>query len=395
MPRKLIEVRRLIRNKVRENLHLEYKRSDALHGNNIGLAFAKEVSAFAHSDGGIIIFGVEEEDQLPVKFDDGLTSRECSKGRLEQLLVGNINPRIEGVEIHPIPLTKGRAIYVISVPRSNGTVHQVSDHKYYKRHDTQAMPMEDYEINDVRNRKVLISTLVNLRFVLDDSMVFFELENVGMLPAFDLTFSFPNDLPWPFDKPSPFENGIRYLAPGAKMLFMWGSSPHLFGSGEASLPPFEVNITYRHPQIEQIIEDTFYLDLEAYKDSIEIDSDVSRLQKSIKEMTKELASHLEKLHKVGERISNIARPSGLDLSLATLQNLKHIHDGADSLEKIDTRYCSHQVYCEVLKVNLGLGLRLQRYLSCPADKRPCSLEELEDTTPEIIERLRENFLIDW
>ncbi len=394
IPPKLNHIKALIRDKARENSHLEYKSSEALRGSNIGLSLGKEVSALAHSDGGVIIYGIEEIGQFPTKIDDGLTQKECSKEKIEQLLVSNINPRIDGIEIHQIDLSKTKSIYVIEVPRSNGTVHQANDNKYYKRHHTLAMPMEDYEINDVRNRRVLIPQLVNLRFVLDESVVFFELTNIGVLPAFDLNFSFPDELRWPFDKPSPFIKGIKYLAPGAKMLFMWGSTFEFLGGPDGILDPFEVNISYRHPQLVQLTEDTFYMDLEGYRDSMSIDSDSERLQKSLAEMTKKVSDQLEKLHKDCERISSIARPSGLNLSMPTLQNLKRISEGSDSLIKLDPRYCNYQVYSEVLRIPTRLSFRIDRFLLTPVEQRTFALQDIEEITPEIIEKIETYFLME-
>lgn len=53
----------LIANEVEENIHLDYKASGALGKKDEKKSeIVKDVSAFANSDGGIIIYGLTEED---------------------------------------------------------------------------------------------------------------------------------------------------------------------------------------------------------------------------------------------------------------------------------------------------------------------------------------------
>jgi hypothetical protein len=54
--------------------------------------------------------------------------------------------------------------------------------------------MEDYEINDIRNRRQIIPPLVNISAKMDSSMsVFLEIENVGNQVAQDVTFDFSGE----------------------------------------------------------------------------------------------------------------------------------------------------------------------------------------------------------
>ncbi|MCB0191076.1 MAG: hypothetical protein KDJ65_03960, partial [Anaerolineae bacterium] len=73
---------------------------------------------------------------------------------LEQIISSNIQPRISGIIISPVPLNSSstHVAYVVSIPQSD-TVHQVSStNRYYKRFNFESVPMEDYEIRDVLNR---------------------------------------------------------------------------------------------------------------------------------------------------------------------------------------------------------------------------------------------------
>ena len=147
----------LITDKVEESLSLDYKRSEALTApkNDLTKEVTKDVSAFANSAGGLIIYGMAEGSDatkhLPVSVSP-IDRTIFSKERLEHL-INNIQPRIAGVEITPIPLSSGvtHVAYVVHVPAST-TAHQCTDKRYYRRHNFEAVMMEDYEIRDVMNR---------------------------------------------------------------------------------------------------------------------------------------------------------------------------------------------------------------------------------------------------
>ncbi len=73
LPANFAEIESFVRNQVPESIHLDYKASPALAPKN-GSEIAKDVSAFANSDGGLLIYGVEEDkgSHLPVRIDAGV-----------------------------------------------------------------------------------------------------------------------------------------------------------------------------------------------------------------------------------------------------------------------------------------------------------------------------------
>ena len=144
----------LIENKVEENLNLDYKASGSLDKqNNKTTEISKDVSAMANSDGGILIFGIQEDKvnkHLPEKIDP-INRREFSKEWLEQIIQDKIRPRISNFKIYPIDIDNDNVVYVVEIKKSN-TAHQASDKKYYKRFNFQSTAMYDYEIRDILNR---------------------------------------------------------------------------------------------------------------------------------------------------------------------------------------------------------------------------------------------------
>ncbi|WP_422350820.1 helix-turn-helix domain-containing protein [Flagellimonas sp.] len=147
-----------IDNQIEESNSLDYKAAGALANNDKKKnEISKDVSAFANSNGGVIIYGVKEFDDsdknhLPERIDPVERSR-ISKEWLEQVIATRIQPKIEGTEICPVTVseTENTVIYVVNIPKSS-TAHQASDNKYYKRYNFQSEPMQDYEIRDVMNR---------------------------------------------------------------------------------------------------------------------------------------------------------------------------------------------------------------------------------------------------
>jgi predicted HTH transcriptional regulator len=84
---KLEDLNSMITQEVQESLELDYKRSDALKKTDgAKKEISKDVSAFANSAGGTIIYGIEEEGHLPKKIDAGLDPNEMSKEWLEQVI---------------------------------------------------------------------------------------------------------------------------------------------------------------------------------------------------------------------------------------------------------------------------------------------------------------------
>lgn len=152
----LNKVNSFIENKIEENLNLDYKASGSLQRNDVKTnEISKDVSAFANSDGGIIIYGIKEDQinrHLPESIDP-INRNEISKEWLEQIIQSKIRPRINGIVIHSVSVDEqtNKVVYVIEIPKSN-TAHQANDKKYYKRFNFNSEPMYDYEIRDILNR---------------------------------------------------------------------------------------------------------------------------------------------------------------------------------------------------------------------------------------------------
>ncbi len=149
---------KLIKDGVEESLSFDYKAADSLgKQNNKKAEITKDVSAMANSAGGTIIYGVREyqdktRQHLPEMIDP-VDRTAFSKEWLEQI-ISSIQPRLEGVIIHPVVLDTSATdvVYVVEIPQSR-TAHQARDCRYYKRFNFESTPMLDYEIRDVMGRR--------------------------------------------------------------------------------------------------------------------------------------------------------------------------------------------------------------------------------------------------
>lgn len=133
---------------VKESLYLEFKASAAIDKKDDAkkLEMARDVSAFANSAGGQIIYGMAEKNHEPSGLDVGIDPKSYPTIWFEQILQQHITPNIHGLDIHHVPLSNGNVAVVITIPPTNGDPHQVSDGKYFRRNNFNRISMDHYEI---------------------------------------------------------------------------------------------------------------------------------------------------------------------------------------------------------------------------------------------------------
>ena len=145
-----------IANRIEESLNLEFKDAAALENTDLKKKeITKDVSSFANSDGGTIVYGIAESSMQPRVAEriSPVNQNTVPKEWLEQV-IANIRPRISGVVIHPVQLDSATTdvAYVVEVPASS-TAHQAADKRYYKRYNFESVPMEDYEVRLAMSRQ--------------------------------------------------------------------------------------------------------------------------------------------------------------------------------------------------------------------------------------------------
>jgi predicted HTH transcriptional regulator len=142
-----------------ESLTLDYKASAALAKNDkTRQDLSKDVSAFANSAGGFLLYGMLEDKHVPTSIDIGLERNVITKEWLESVIKSVIQPVVDELVIKQIDLPSkgaGKVAYVVQVPQATSRApHQAQDYRYYKRFNFESTPMEDYEVRDLMRRSI-------------------------------------------------------------------------------------------------------------------------------------------------------------------------------------------------------------------------------------------------
>lgn len=364
------DVEFLINEAIDESLHLEYKRCDALKKKDREKnETSKDVSAFANSAGGTILYGVIEDGHKPIKIDAGFDPKEITKEWLEAIIESNISPKIDGIEIVPIKLKKhnpGKLLFVVNIPQSRRAPHQAADKRYYKRYNFGASPMEDYEIRDIVNRKEVFRPLVSIdTFIYNSFVVYLSIKNIGSEVATNVKFSTDKDLVFrggrSQDEIPIFARGLKYFPQGKEFVFRYGAFAEIVNGGKKP-ENFTINVTYnRLNDPVTIYSDDFHIDVRDYlwstsKKSV-IEEEVKQIGEGINKLANELSNKLSLLG----ILENLISPTGLQLSHTTLKDLQHIFN-KEPFEKIDARYVSDKAFMEILGVDDETAYKIEHWV---------------------------------
>jgi len=384
----------MITNQVQENIHLDYKDSRAI-ANAKRDSLAKDASSFANSDGGVLIYGVVEKDQLPTALDDGVEDSRYPREWIEDAIITGITPRLDLVRVYPLPVGPGRTAYVIEIAKSFRGPHQASDKRYYKRHNFKSVPMEDYEISDVRARRKRHPSLVS--FELSEVRQFlsvFDISNVGDIAAEDVTFEFSEDLPWPEQEgmPRPLSQGIRSLAPRQRLRFRYFTFPQILGPESIVPSMFSVRVSYFHSYLGSRLTEEYFIDFEALRGSMSLRTDLESDVKEAVEAVKKLSDKVEKIGAKLEPLADICGATGLRVSAPTLRNLRRVLLDRSEPEPIDPAGEGPRFFQEVLGVDHQLAMCL--YGIFYRASRAADVKGVPGMSDEIMDKVRSRLILD-
>ncbi len=112
---------------------LDFKRGLPSTNEDEGKAeFLKDVCAFANSSGGDLVYGIADKNGAAEKIHP-ITSEapDAAKRRLGQVLDAKVEPRIQGLQFHPVEVTGGYVL-ILRVPASFDGPHR-HQHKEFQR----------------------------------------------------------------------------------------------------------------------------------------------------------------------------------------------------------------------------------------------------------------------
>lgn len=139
---KFEDIENLISAKIRESEVLEYKNANKKFSDKDKNEIAKDVSAMANSNGGVIIYGVDtdrNDKTMPIKISgvhpDNIES-------FDRVVNSQIKRDIKGIQ-KKILSKDSISVMVIFIPQSEDSPHQsLADKRYYRRSLTESIPME-------------------------------------------------------------------------------------------------------------------------------------------------------------------------------------------------------------------------------------------------------------
>jgi hypothetical protein len=125
------DLRQLIDNETTESSDLEFKLLPPDNSDAQKIEFLKDVTGFANTRGGHLVFGIAESDGIAVELA-GLNDppADAAVRRLQDMLLGSIEPRLTSVNFKIVKLEKGGYALVLHIPRSWRPPHRVAFAKH-------------------------------------------------------------------------------------------------------------------------------------------------------------------------------------------------------------------------------------------------------------------------
>lgn len=140
----------LIESGIPEGKTLEYKREIPDGSDSGKVKFLRAVTAFANTDGGDLIFGINAEDGVAKSLNPLDRSLiDSNLQRLESLIASSTDPRLSGVLLQQVPISTDSAVVVARVRRSWNSPHRimVGNHvHYYARNSAGCYQMDASEL---------------------------------------------------------------------------------------------------------------------------------------------------------------------------------------------------------------------------------------------------------
>src|SRR3989344_6305086 len=152
----------LVREKQHEDLFRDYKIGIDLDQEKNKLELVKDVTAFANTEGGALLIGIDEEVQdgrktgVP-KPEYGIARISELETRVRDILETGATPRLPSVMFREVSLEGDKYVYVIAHQKSSSRPHMAmgyGDKRYYKRSGNRSVPLEHAEIQDLFEKKL-------------------------------------------------------------------------------------------------------------------------------------------------------------------------------------------------------------------------------------------------
>lgn len=319
-----------IESQTSEGLRLEFKSIDLIRrGKSKESVISKAVSAFANSAGGSFILGIATE-----RTDEGvklsLVGDKPAEGDktewLETLVRVQTYPSVESYQVHSIANSAGERFYWIEVQRSTLAPHQAVDHMYYKRNGSHSVPMEHFEIEDVRGRSFEIEYPLDVRVVIEKgALAELKVTNRGSRLVTDCRFKLSGNPAIHQATATRLEkHGLSFVYPNEAVAFHLGGIHELL---RGAPPALELAFEYQiagdlRREVRTFDFHDFDLQVVHRDESVE---GVKKIEKAIGALAKSLNSIESRLQTIASGFSS----SGVHLSDSSLNAIRGNRDASD------------------------------------------------------------------
>lgn len=141
-------LRALIENGVAERRTIEYKRELPGGNDESKREFLADVSSFANANGGDLVYGITEDDGVPVAIAPLDITPDAERLRWEQVIRGGIDPRTPGLRVREIEVDGGYVL-LFRIPRSWTGPHAVTfrgSFRFFSRTSAGKYPLDVGEL---------------------------------------------------------------------------------------------------------------------------------------------------------------------------------------------------------------------------------------------------------
>ncbi|MBO6741173.1 MAG: ATP-binding protein [Phycisphaerales bacterium] len=147
------QIESLVSQAVEESKTLDFKQTLPGVSRDEKAELCADISAFANTSGGVIIYGISEHDGAAseiIGVDD--SDLDGSILRIEQIANSLIEPTISGLKAQPLELSGGKKVLLVSIPRSWRSPHLVrsSGSNSFKLYVRGSRGKRQLEANEVR-----------------------------------------------------------------------------------------------------------------------------------------------------------------------------------------------------------------------------------------------------
>lgn len=150
---------------IKDSRKLDFSLPKSNSINEVTNELSKQLSAFANSGGGTLVYGLSDTSiNVPRKIDQfggvSLTLKNSTKEWLEDIIPGLVDNRLSTFNVYVITnqnnpkslIPDERGIFLIDIPASEQAPHQANDNKYYARIGGKSRPIGHQLISDIFGR---------------------------------------------------------------------------------------------------------------------------------------------------------------------------------------------------------------------------------------------------